>query len=124
MSTKKTPAFDDLDPVEANDDEQDEYDTEWLDLDPGENVVGEIRAVTPDCGDYNTTVLEIARGLGDVVCMWSNNQIDRALEDNDLGEGDVVGIMCTEETRTYTPEGSDEEQTFNIWEVRALGGDD
>ncbi|MFC6613563.1 hypothetical protein ACFQAS_01085 [Halopenitus salinus] len=87
MSTQKTPAFDDLEPVEANTEEQDDYDTEWIDLEPDENVVGEVRAITPNCGDYDTTVLEIARGLGDVVCMWSNKQIDRLLESNDLGEG-------------------------------------
>jgi len=126
MAAQDTPAFDDLAPVEANDDEQNDYETEWLDLDAGESVVGEIRAVKPNCGKYDTTVLEIARGLGDVVCMWSNGQIDRALKANDLGEGDVVGIKHTEETRTYTPEGSDEEQEFDLWEVRALdrGGDE
>jgi len=118
MATGETPAWEDLDPVET-DDENDDYDTEWLDLDPGEIVVGELRAVKPNCGKYDTTVLEIARGIGDVVTMWSNGQIDRVLQQKDLGEGDVVGIKHTEETRTFTTEDGDE-QEYDLWEVREM----
>ena len=123
MATQNTPAIDDLEPVETQTDDGNDYETEWLDLDRGEHVVGELRAVKPNCGKFDTTVLELARGLGDVVSMWSNNQIDRFLEDNDLGEGDVVGIIHTEETRTFTTDNG-EEREYDVWEVRTMGGDD
>lgn len=122
MAAQDTPAFDDLETVEADDD-SDDYETEWLELDPGESVVGELRSINPNCGQYNTTVLELARGLGDVVTMWSNGQIDRALDANDLGEGDVVGIIHTEESRTFTDDDG-EETEYDLWEVRTLEADD
>lgn len=122
MSANDTPDFDDLDPVETNE-QDDDYETEWLDLEPGESVVGEVRAVRPNCGEYDNTVIELARGLGDVVAMWSNGQIDRAFRVNDLGEGDVVGIKHTEDTATAEDDNG-EEYEFDIWEVRAMGGDD
>ncbi|WP_018258888.1 hypothetical protein [Halomicrobium katesii] len=120
MATQETPSFDDLEPVDTNT-QDDEYDSEWIELDQGEDVVGEIRDLTPNCGKYDTTVIELARGIGDVVAMWSNSQIDRQLEDNDLGEGDVVGIRHTEETGTFETEDG-EEREYDIWEVRQLGG--
>jgi len=119
MATQDTPSFDDLETVDTSD-ESDDYDTDWLDLESGESVVGEIRAIKPNCGQYDTTVIELARGLGDIVAMWSNGQIDRALESNELGEGDVVGIKHTEETRTFTTDDGDERE-FDVWEVRAMG---
>ncbi|GGN96725.1 hypothetical protein [Haloarcula pellucida] len=119
MATQETPSFDDLEPVESNSD--DDYDSEWIELEPGENVVGVIRDVVPNCGQYDTTVIELSRGIGDVVAMWSNNQIDNALDDNDLGEGDVVGIKHTEKTRTFTTDDG-EEREYDVWEVRQLGG--
>lgn len=121
MATEETPSFDDLDPVEDPGTDT-EDDAEWIELEPGESIVGELRSVRPNCGDYDTTVLEIARGLGDTVLMWSNGQIDRKLGHNDLGEGDVVGIRRTEETFTFeNAEG--EEQEANVWEVRTIGDD-
>ncbi|SFR85737.1 hypothetical protein SAMN05216559_0130 [Halomicrobium zhouii] len=122
MAANDTPDFDDLEPVEINE-QEDDSDAEWLDLEPGESVVGEVRAVRPNCGQYDNTVIELARGLGDVVVMWSNGQIDRAFRVNDIGEGDVVGIKHTEDTATAENEDG-EEYEFDIWEVRALGGDD
>ncbi|WP_135365881.1 hypothetical protein [Halosimplex halophilum] len=32
----------------------------------------------PNCGQYDTTVIELARGLGDIVAMWSSGQIGSA----------------------------------------------
>jgi hypothetical protein len=37
-----------------------------------------IRAIKPNCGQYDTTVIELAGDLGNVVAMWSNGQIDGA----------------------------------------------
>ncbi|MCL9812514.1 hypothetical protein [Natranaeroarchaeum aerophilus] len=118
MATQETPAFEDLEPVEPESNE-DDYETEWIELDRGEKVVGEVRSVNPNCGDYNTTVLELARGLGDVVSMWSNGQIDRVFEEQELGEGDVVGILHTEETRSFVDDDGNEVE-YDNWEVRVL----
>jgi len=88
MTTQDTPSFDDLETVNTSD-ESDDYDTDWLDLEPGESVVGEIRAIKPNCGQYGTTVIELARGLCDIVAMWSNGQIDSAV---------AVGVACRRKT--------------------------
>lgn len=116
MASERAPSFDDLDPV-AND--YDDDDVETLKLDPGESVVGEIREINTGLGDYDSTLLIIARGLGDVVKIWSNRQIDAQMASADLGEGDVVGIKKTEETSTYTDD-TGQEQEYHIFEVRAV----
>lgn len=116
MATENAPSFDDLSPV-AND--FDDEDVEQIRLEPGENVVGEIRQVHTGLGDYNSTLLYIARGLGDVVKLWSNRQIDAQMQAADLGEGDVVGIAKTEETATFTDDDGTK-QEYHIFEVRSL----
>ncbi|OYR77658.1 hypothetical protein DJ84_21685 [Halorubrum ezzemoulense] len=124
MASSKNPAFDEMAVVTGDDNNYDD-DGEWLDLEPGESVVGEIRAINENCGQHNTTVLELSRGLGDNVTMWSNRQIDRVLEKNEIGVGEVVGIKHTTETDTFTPSDSDEPVTFDVWEVRCgLDGGD
>ncbi|MFY4815492.1 hypothetical protein ACOJIV_22755 [Haloarcula sp. AONF1] len=125
MASSKNPAFDEM-AVVTGDDNQYDDDGEWLDLEAGESVVGEIRAINENCGKHDTTVLELSRGLGDNVTMWSNRQIDRVLQKNEIGVGEVVGIKHTTETDTFTPSGEDEPVTFDVWEVRSgldEGGD-
>jgi hypothetical protein len=121
MSTE-TPSFDEMEAVDAPDQSGD-ADAEWIDLDAGETVVGELRK-RQETQDYDNDVLEIARGLGDVVVMFSNGQIDRRLDtladEYGSAEGLVLGFKKTEETRSFTPPGEDEEVEFNIWEVRQL----
>ena len=126
MASSKQPSFDDMEVMNGNQSDYDDADDEWLDLEAGESVVGEIRTINEDCGKHNTTVLELSRGLGDNVLMWSNRQIDRVLKNNELGVGEVVGIKHTNRTDTFTPTGEDEPVTFDVWEVRAVspGGDD
>ena len=126
MASSKQPAFEDMRVVSGSDQDYDNSDDEWLDLEAGESVVGELRSINENCGKHDTTVLELSRGLGDKVTMWSNRQVDRALVNNEVGVGDVVGIKHTEETNTFTPDGEDEPVTFDVWEVRAVdygGGD-
>ena len=54
MATEDVPSFDDLEPVKvANDSEED--DAELIKLEPGENLVGEIREIHRNLGEYNTT---------------------------------------------------------------------
>jgi hypothetical protein len=43
MAANYTPAFDDLEPVETNE-QDDDSDAEGLDLELGESIVGEVRA--------------------------------------------------------------------------------
>jgi len=123
MSTE-TPNFDDMEPVDTPDRSGDD-DAEWIELDAGESVVGELRK-RQETQDYDNDVLEIARGLGDVVVMFSNNQFDRQLDiladEHGSAEGLVLGFKKTEETRTWTPPGADEEVEFNICEIRRMSG--
>lgn len=123
MASSQNPAFDEMDVVTGDDDEYDDEDTEWLDLERGESVVGEVRAVNKNCGKFDSTVLELSRGLGDNVTMWSNRQIDRVFEKNDLGAGEVVGIKHTDKTDSFTPDDADDPVTFDVWEVRVDPGD-
>lgn len=122
MATEDMPSDDEFTLVDGSDDSSD-YETEWIDVEAGESVAGEIRAIKPNCGQYDTTVIELARGLGDLVAMWSNGQIDTALEANEIGEGDVVKIEHTEETRSFTTEDGDERE-YDVWNVYVKEGDD
>lgn len=65
-------------------------------------MVGEIRQIHTGLGDYNSTLLYIARGIDDVVKLWSNRQIDAQMERADLGVGDVVGFAKFEITAITT----------------------
>ena len=121
MATNELPSDDEFELIEPETDSQD-YESEWIDIEPGEEVVGEIRAIKPNCGQYDTTVIELARGLGDIVAMWSNGQIDTTLETNEIGEGDVVKIEHTEETRSFTTEDGDERE-YDVWNVYTKGDD-
>lgn len=112
-----TPSFDDLNPV-SNDFDDDEV--EQIQLEPGENVVGEIREINTGLGEHNSTLIHIARGIGDVVKLWSNRQIDAQMHRADLGVGDVIGIQKKEETATYTDDETGEENEYHLFEVRAL----
>lgn len=115
MATKETPSFDDLRPVSNEFDD----DAEQIQLEPGDGVVGELRQVHTGPGDYDSTLPYIARGIGDVVKLWSNRQTDAQMERAGVQVGDVIGIKKTEETATYTDE-SGEETEYNIFEVREL----
>jgi len=121
MSTE-LPSFDEMEPVEEPDRSGDD-DGEWIELEPGEAIVGELRK-RQETQKYDNDVLEIARGIGDVVVMFSNGQIDRQLDNladkHGSAEGLLLGFKMTEEERTFTPPGQDEEVEFNIWEVRQV----
>lgn len=82
--------FESLAPVETTDDDDEE--AEWLELDSTEQVVGEIREIKEDCGEFGSRVYKLSRGPGDVVLMWGKASIDLQVDAADLGAGDVVGI--------------------------------
>lgn len=95
MATENLPSEEEFELVEADSD-SDDYETEWIDVEPGGSVIGEIRAVKPNCGKFDTTVIELARGLGDIVAMWSNSQIDRTLDAEYFGYRSVNSSSSTE----------------------------
>ena len=95
MATENLPSEEEFELVEADSD-SDDYETEWIDVEPGGSVIGEIRAVKPNCGKFDTAVIELARGLGDIVAMWSNSQIDRTLDAEYFGYRSVNSSSSTE----------------------------
>jgi len=81
-----------------------EDDTEWIDRPQvGEMVQGMILDLEPNCGNYDTTVLELRlmdpygseHEAGDVVAMWSTSGIDDQLEAS-ADRGDEIAIVCDE----------------------------
>lgn len=88
--------FDDLKPVDTPDDDDEE--AEWLDLDDGESVVGELREIRENCGEYGSRVYKIQTGIGEPVkLLWGKASIDRQVDAADLGPGSVLGILNTGE---------------------------
>lgn len=81
---------------ESNADDSDD-DAEWLDLDEGDHVVGELREVKENCGEFDSRVYTISRGPGDEVLMWGKASIDRGIDNLEAEPGDVVFIQNTGE---------------------------
>jgi len=103
-----------LNPVETDYDEDDLGDDsdDWLDLEDGESVVGELRKVREDCGEYGSRVYRISLGPGEEKLMWGNASVDRQIDQANVGRGDVIGIKNTGETyETERGEGT-------VYEVR------
>lgn len=63
MSSDQLPSADDFEFVGTS--EESDEETEWLELEAGEHVIDEVRDVRPNCGQHNTTVLELAPAPGD-----------------------------------------------------------
>lgn len=119
MATEEAPNFDDMEPVSVPS-EFDDSDAEWLDLEPGQAVVGEIRNINWNAGEYDSGCIELARGLGDVVVMWMNDDIRKAIKGDDLREGDVIGLKKSEEpSGSFENENGDETEKYDF-EVRRL----
>lgn len=116
MASESLPSIEDMKPVGVPDSDRDD-DAEWIDLEPGDSVIGEIREIKPNCGRYNSTVLKLSRGVGDTVLLWSKPHIDNQITSNDLGEGDVIAIVVEDEPRTFTTDDG-EEREYHFHEVR------
>ena len=97
MSTETNQSgFDDLKPVDQPDD--DGEDVEWLDLAAGDSVVGELREIRENCGEYGSRVYKIQTGIGEPVkLVWGKASIDRQVDAAELGPGSLVGIQNTGE---------------------------
>jgi len=106
MSTNDdTPSFDDLDTVEID---NDDGASEWIDLEPGQEVTGRITGLNLEAG-YNG-VIEI-----DGRPMYLNKQMRRQLV-TALVEGAHMGVRMSEETETFEQDG--EKQEYHPKEVR------
>ncbi|MFC7230321.1 hypothetical protein ACFQMM_01115 [Saliphagus sp. GCM10025308] len=88
--------------VTAPQQNDDDFDTEWVDRPAlGELVQGTLLNLKPDCGDHDTTVIEMRLSEpygefedGALVCFWSTNGIDAALEENDISRGEEIAVVC------------------------------
>ena len=104
MSKSKAPSFDDLDPVEDSNDSDDAQD---LELEPGDEFVGEVRSIERNLGDFDSTLVHFAtEELGEQRKYWLPNHVDAQFYQADIQEGDVIGLSKAEEpTETETEEG-------------------
>ena len=92
-------------------------DTEWIELDGGESIAGEIRTLNPTAGQYDTGMIQISPAPGELKNLWLNKQVKDQLEAEELGEGSVCGIINTGETASFTTD-DDETVEYDIYEVR------
>lgn len=107
--------FDDLNPVGSPNDEDEEV--EWVDLDDGESIVGELREVRENCGEHDSRVYKLATDIGEPLkLLWGKASIDRQMDAADVAPGEVVGIKNTGDT-FETENGTGAE-----YEVRVQGG--
>lgn len=100
-----TPSWDDLETVEVDDDGGS---SEWIDLEPGQEVTGRITGLNLDAG-YNG-VIEI-----DGRPMYLNKQMRSQLV-TALVEGAFMGVRKSTETDTFEQDG--EEQEYHPKEAR------
>ena len=105
MATEKAEVPEDFTKAEAPEVEQDDdFDTEWTDRpEMGEMLRGDLLARKPDRGEHDTTILELRLtddyrdfSEGELVCIWSTNGIDGALDENDILRGDEIALVVDE----------------------------
>lgn len=97
-----------------------DYDTEWQDRPAyGEIVQGTLLATVPDCGDYDTTVLEMRltedtnqHDEGSLVSMWSTAGIDATLEENDISRGTEIAVMGED---TFETDDGEERVSYAVF---------
>jgi hypothetical protein len=103
-------------PDQNNDDEDD---TECVERPlEGELLQGNLLAVKPDRGEYDTTIIELrltepygAHAEDELVCFWSTSGIDGALDENDVRRGDEIAITCED---TFEIDG-DERRNYAVY---------
>ncbi|SDM47016.1 hypothetical protein SAMN04487949_1771 [Halogranum gelatinilyticum] len=119
MSSNDTPSFDDLTPVSVpNDDDND--DVPVVKLQPGEDLVAEVRHIERGVGKYKNNVLHLTRPDGQLCKMWSNGTIDRKLDAADVGPGDTIGIRKSTDSYEYETDDGDEREAYDF-QVAVLG---
>lgn len=116
MASETVPDFEDLQPVSVSDDGEE---SEIITLEPGEHIVGEVRTVEHDIGQYDNTLITLSRGIGDTVRMWSCTSINRQLDAAGLGPGDVIGVQKGDEQESFENDAG-ESVEYYPYEVRSL----
>lgn len=86
-------SFDDLETASVD---ADDADTQWLDLESGDEIIGELVAVNTDCGEYDSRVYELKDEIGAPhKLIWGKASIDAQIDDLAIESGDVIGIRNT-----------------------------
>lgn len=110
MATNESKSFDDLDPVEPT---PQASGSDWINLDTGEEFVGEITAFNPGAGgESNAGVVEIDGRP------YSLNWSQRRRLIDALVVGSTMGLHKTEEEESFTDDDTGEEVVYNPTEVR------
>lgn len=107
------PAFDDL--PEAQTPDRDD-DATKIDLDPGESVVGKLAHIERDTGEDNNNMIHLIVD-GEPAKKWSNQTIDRRLEEENASPGDLIGLQKHEEESTF-PGDDGEDVVYYGYDVR------
>ncbi|WP_252699475.1 hypothetical protein [Natronosalvus vescus] len=102
MATEQAEVPEGFTKAEAPQQNTDDYDTEFVDRpELGEMIQGTLLNVKPDCGEFDTTILELRlsepyhdQDEGALVCFWSTNGIDSALEENEVSRGEEIAVVC------------------------------
>ena len=115
-SEQKSLDIEDMKPA-AQKSNYDDDDSEWIELDAGSYLLGEIRTLNPTAGQYDTGMIQISPAPGELKNLWLNKQVKDQLEAEELGEGSVCGIINTGETASFTTD-DDETVEYDIYEVR------
>lgn len=110
MASTNSPSFDDLEETQVEEQSNDG----WLDLEPGEEVVGEITAFHPERGD-GAGIVEI-----DGKPMSINWTMRRKLI-NSLVVGGQMGVRKLEDTESFEDDETGETVEYNPREAR-FGG--
>ena len=106
MSADNSPSFDDLEPVEVQNDDDG---SNWIDLGPGEQYVGQITGFNPDAGFNGVVELD---GRPMYLNSTLKNQLLAALV-----EGETMAVRVSEDERTFEDDDG-ETQTFYPKEAR------
>ena len=104
--SSKPDSFDDLEPTETT---TDDSGTDWIDLDPGQEVVGTITGLNLNAG-YNGVVELDGRP------MYLNNELKNQIIAA-LVEGSMMGVRKSEDTETFENDDG-EEQEYHPKEAR------
>lgn len=104
MSDETSDPFAGCKTVEQTMNDGDDGDDEWVDLDPGEHVRGEVVRIQPHTGQYDQVLYEFRVDVGETVLMFGKGGMDHQIEQLAVEAGDVIVVQNTGEEFT-TSEG-------------------
>ncbi len=115
MSADGEVDFDSLPESEVDHDGSDS--NQFINLEPGDSLVGELAYQEFDVGGNDSTILCIRTGPGEYCKYWSNGQVNSVLGAEGVSLGDTVGIRKTEETDSFENDDG-EEIEYHLMDVR------